>query len=258
MKKLILSIVLLLISTGCTVTQKFMIGERFAVVVPERVAFCYEPSLGSKFFVPERPEEFIVEGVECGMFAEEKKDDQCLLDLDEYDYPRNADILFYKIRLESGKTGYLHSNYFFNSRFSRYLLPLGPKDQLGYIARRANSFEVKTDYDTMWRVVVDSIDELGYVMAKMNKEDGYMSTNMKNDGDTRNKLSARISRQGEYIEIIVNAKSENLMKTKKYNRWYDNGQWGIYAERLLDKIRLKFFVLHRSADPKPQGADLVD
>lgn len=245
MKRIILLIAFLLTIAGCTVTHKIMIGERFAVVVPERVAFCYEPSLDSKFFVMDRPEKFVIEGVECGMFAEGKKDDQCVFDLDEYRYPRNADVLFYKTRLESGKTGYLHSNYFFDHRFSRFLLPLGPKDQLGYFARRANNFEVKTDYDTMWRVVVDSIDDLGYVSAQMKKEDGYIETYIKNDGDTRSKLSARVSRQDEYILVIVNANSENLLKTKEHKLWYDNGQSGIYAERLLDKIRLKFFVMHR-------------
>ncbi|MBI5644103.1 MAG: hypothetical protein HY954_11595 [Deltaproteobacteria bacterium] len=258
MKKIILLLAFLLISAGCTVTHKFMIGERFAVVVPERVAFCYEPSLDSKLFVPDRPEEFVIDGVECGMLTEGKKDDQCIFDLDEYNYPRNADFLFYKTKLESGKIGYLHSNYFFDHRFSRYLLPLGPQDQLRYFARRDDTFEVKTDYDTMWRVIVDSIDELGYVSAQMKKEDGYIETYIKNDGDTRSKLSARVSRLDEYMLVFVNARSENLLKTKEYKLWYDNAQRSIYVQRLLDKIRLKFFVLHRSADPKPQRANQVD
>ena len=29
---------------------------------------------------------------------------------------------------------------------------------------------IKTSYDRMWRVVRDNIDELGYVMAQMDKE----------------------------------------------------------------------------------------
>lgn len=245
MKRIILLIAFLLTTAGCTVTHKFMIGEQFAVVVPKKVAFCYEPSLNGKFFVPDRPEKFVIEGVECGMFAEEKTDDQCIFDLNEDNYPRNADVLFYKTRLESGKTGYLHSNYFFDYRFSRFLLPLGPKDHLRYFTGRANNFEIKADYDTMWRVVVDSIDELGYVSSQMKKEDGYIETYMKNDGDTRSKLSARVSKQGEYTLVIVKAKSENLLKTKEYNRWYDNGQKGEYVLKLLDKIRWKFFVMRR-------------
>lgn len=242
MRIYILSLVFLLTTAGCTVTHKIMIGERFAAVVPEKIIFTIEPSMDSQAFVALKPVEFKIEGVECGR---DKKNGECLLELDEKKNLKNADTLFYKVKLANGATGYIIGSYFFDPKLSRYLLPLGPKDQLAYVARRATAFDIKTDYDTMWQVVVDSIDELGYVSAQMNKEDGYIETYIKNDGDTRSKLSARISRHDEYIGIIVNASSENLLKTKEYNRWYDNGRWGEYALKLLDKIRWKFFVMHR-------------
>jgi len=240
--KIILIMVLLFVATGCTVTHKIMIGERFAAVVPEKIIFTIEPSMDSQAFVALKPVEFKIEGAECG---QDKKDGECLLEVDEKKNLKNADTLFYKVKLEHGATGYIIGSYFFDPKLSRYLLPLGPKDQLAYVARRATAFDIKTDYDTMWRVVVDSIDELGYVSAQMKKEDGYIETYTKNDGDTRSKLSARVSKVGEYMLVIVNANSENLLKTKEYNSWYDNGQWGGYALKLLDKIRWKFFALHR-------------
>ncbi|MBI2412477.1 MAG: hypothetical protein HYV24_04630 [Deltaproteobacteria bacterium] len=248
MKKIILLMVFLLTTAGCTVTHKIMIGERFAAVVPEKVLFIKEPATDGKGFVALKPVLFEIEGVECG---QGKKDVECILELDEKQNLKDADTIFYKIKIERKDTGYITADYFFDHRFSRYLLPLGPKNQIGYFARAATAFDIKTDYDTMWRVVVDSIDELGYVSAQMKKEDGYIETYIKNDGDTRSKLSARVSRQDEYMLVIVNANSENLLKTKEHKLWYDNGQSGIYAERLLDKIRLKFFVMHRMNESKP-------
>lgn len=230
-------------AVGCTHTHKFMIGERFAAVVPEKIIFTVEPSMESQAFVALKPMEFQIEDTECGQ--DRKKDGECILELDEKKNLKNADTLFYKVKLANGATGYIIGSYFFDTKLSRYLLPLGPKDQLAYVVRRATAFDIKTDYDTMWRVVVDSIDELGYVSSQMKKEDGYIETYIKNDGDTRSKLSARISRHDEYIGVVVNARSENLFKTKEDKRWYDNGQWGEYALKLLDKIRWKFFELHR-------------
>lgn len=252
MKKIILLIVFLLTTAGCTVTHKMMIDERFALVVPEKVAFSKNPSADSETFFAIKPVRFLIEGVECG---HGKKDGECIVDLDENKRLKNAKTLFYRIKLENGESGYIAGNYFFDPDFLRYFIDIGPKYQIGYAARVANYFEVKTSYKTMWWVVVDSIDELGYVLAQMKKEDGYMSTHIKNDGDARSKLSVWFSRHGEYVEVIVDARSESLMKTQKYNRWEYDGQALHYEQRLLDKIRWKFFELHRSGDPKPQGAN---
>ncbi|MBI4950020.1 MAG: hypothetical protein HY955_07750 [Deltaproteobacteria bacterium] len=242
MKRIILLIAFLLTIAGCTVTHKMMIGEKFALVVPEKIAFSKNPSADSETFFVMKPVRFVIEGVECG---QGKKDGECILDLDENDRLKDAKTIFYKIKLENCESGYVVGDYFFDPDFLKYFIDIGPRYQIGYFARQTNYFEVKTSYDRMWRVVRDSIDELGYVLAQMNKEDGYMSTNIKNDGDTRSKLTVWLTKEDEYIEVIVKARSESLFKTPQYKRWEPDAQAFQYKQRLLDKIKWKFFELHR-------------
>ncbi|MBI2412479.1 MAG: outer membrane protein assembly factor BamC [Deltaproteobacteria bacterium] len=244
MKKIILLAILLLISTGCsiTVTHKMMVGEEFALIVPEKIAFSKTPSADGETFFAWKPVSFVIEGVECG---QGKKDGECILDLDENKRLKDVKTVFYKIKLENCIPGYIAGDYFFDPDSLKYFIDIGPKYQIGYAARQTNYFDVKTSYDRMWRVVRNSIDELGYVMSQMDKEDGYMTTNIKNDGDTRSKLSVWLSKHGEYIEVTVGARSEHLFKTQQYKRWEPDGWAFQYKERLLDKIKWKFFELHR-------------
>lgn len=94
----------------------------------------------------------MIEGVECG---EAKKDGGCLFELED-GIPKNAEGLFYKVKFEAGKTGYLNALYIFNPILSRNLLAMGPRSYI----RNDNIFEINADYNVVWNVVVDSIDEL--------------------------------------------------------------------------------------------------
>jgi len=80
MKRIMLLMVFLLMAVGCTHTHKFMIGERFAAVVPEKIIFTVEPTMESQAFVALKPMEFKIEDTECG---QDKKDGECILELDD-------------------------------------------------------------------------------------------------------------------------------------------------------------------------------
>lgn len=242
MKRWALFTILLVVLASCGgfKTHNDLIGERYTAVVLEKVAFFDGPSLESKAFFLDRPEEFVIEEVECG---EGKKDVICPYERDEFGDPKNFDKIFYKVKFESGKTGYLHAAYIFYSQLSKYLL-----SPLGYMYF-GNTFEIKTDYNTMWQVVINSIDDLGYVIAQMRKEEGYIATQLKDMRTYRSKLSVWISKKGDYIEVTVKAKSEQLEENKSDKRdipYWRETSGSLYQKNFLDEVRKRFVRLQKS------------
>lgn len=99
----------------------------------------------------------------------------------------------------------------------------------------------RADYNTVWNAVLDTIDDNGYVIIQMSKEDGYITTAMKESGYSKRKLSIRFLRTGDGVSVTINDYSEMLSTTSKTPYWRETGPHGWYQQVLLDEVssRLK-------------------
>lgn len=248
MRKLILlCAVFLILICSCTYiptirTHNFMIGERYAAIVPEKILFLKEPSADAETFEMEKPEEFIIEGVECTIRTEKG---DCPYD------SKNVNDVFYRVRLEEGEGAYLSALYIFSRKISGYLLPLGPE---GEQSLGGDTFEVKAGFDEMWDIVIRAVHDLGYTIVQMRKEDGYLSTHTREEGDNRSRLAIWLSMNGDYARVEVDATSEHRYRTKDrktgeelVSSWYGEGKTNYYQYQLLDRIRQRLWESYKKA-----------
>ena len=110
---LLLSISMLLLITACTTgpLRDIRIGKTFAVLAPDEIVIHKRPVRGGETFHLEEAEAFIVDDAKCeggGSLA------SCWADLmATIEDPGSFAAVFYKVRFESGKEGYINGRYFY-------------------------------------------------------------------------------------------------------------------------------------------------
>lgn len=85
----------------------------------------------------------------------------------------------------------------FGTRSSREVIPNEPRT---YVA----------EYGRVWNSALDTLDELGYVIAQMDKTDGYITTELSDSGSDRSKVSLRIVGKGNEVTVNVNLYSTSI------------------------------------------------
>ncbi|MBI2412480.1 MAG: hypothetical protein HYV24_04645 [Deltaproteobacteria bacterium] len=248
MRKLILlCAVFLILICSCTYiptipTHNFMIGERYAVIIPEKVHLLKRPSANAEPFEVERPEEFVIEGVECTIRTEKG---DCPLDA------KTSKDVFYRIRFEGGEEAFLRTFYIFGRGTSGYLLPLGPRREQNW--KGEDTFEVRAGFDEMWDIAVRAVHDLGYTITQMRKEDGYLSTDTREEGNSRSRLAVWLSMDRFYARVEVDATSEYRSRTKdrttgqeQVSPWYEGGK-SYYQYQFMDRIRQRLWASYKEA-----------
>lgn len=201
------SMLFLLVLSSCSWTLRGnpLIGKRYELRTTEGVVFYKEPSFNGEVLKLEGADEFVVEELVCsdGRFS-------CATDVltgGIWGYPSTYFPLFYKVRFVSGGYGYIsHSSLNYPSgaiiSFDRIELNkrLGPQS---YMA----------DYNSVWQAALDSLDELGFVIAAMSKEDGYITTQMKGRDRVRDKVSINITGAEGSVNVKVSLYSEYFRQT---------------------------------------------
>jgi hypothetical protein len=87
------------------------------------------------------------------------------------------------------------------------------------------------DYGRVWAAAVDTLDEMGFVIAQMRKSDGYISTDKRERDGERIKVSLRFFKDGEGIYVKITESQELLVGDDK----------NVYSKRrwiFMDNIRL--------------------
>jgi hypothetical protein len=197
------------------------VGKKYIVIDPEKVVFYQEASLKSETFKLQKSEKIIVESVACA---------------DRMNYflcigrgLRNADIIFYKISFESGEEGYVSDRYF-PSR--DYFIDMQSAEYL-------SSFSFRSEYYRVWIAALTTLDEFGYVITQMSKADGYITTGMKEDTRTREKLSMRLTRGDGFVNVKVNVFNEELVRTIDPPYWRERQSSGALEKMIRDRMALK-------------------
>lgn len=117
--------------------------------------------------------------------------------------------------------------------------------------------EYKAGYDAVWRAAIDSLDELGFVIEQMKKEDGYISTDKQVSKDAafgrnpsafarvreeRVKVSLRISWDDGSVRLTVTPYIEQRIQdsmTPKLRYWIKAESNGALEEAIKRKIASK-------------------
>lgn len=106
--------------------------------------------------------------------------------------------------------------------------------------RSALTFEA--DYDRVWAAALDVLDQRGFVIAQMAKEDGYITTDIKQMGGwLRGKLSLRLVREDGLVRVTVNSYTEELesrdgLKDDIIYYWDESGRYRYLEDKVLKEI----------------------
>ncbi|MBI5491994.1 MAG: outer membrane protein assembly factor BamC [Deltaproteobacteria bacterium] len=228
MKNIALSAVLILLLASCSWTVRFnpMVGKRFMIIEPEKVPIYSEPSLKGLTFTLDKPDAFVIETLECP----DKPIIWCISRSITIKGAMETEIL-YKVRFASGKEGYISDK----SSVWAYIISLDSPEILGTALFHA-------DYDRVWDAVVDTLDERGFVIKHMRKEEGYITTEVKkDDSNFRIKVSARLVRTNDGVRVSVSEYSQSSQVYGKSNGrfltyWQEEAPSGEYRKGILDDI----------------------
>ena len=230
MKRLILlSIALMLLLASCVWTAQLnpIIGRRYIVVEPDKVVFYKKPSIKSESFQVVKNERFKTKAIACSdnRFT-------CVFDIFKSDH---RDSVFFKIRLESGKEGYLSTRFFYYLPYANYIISKGSE-------RYLSNFLFRADYGKVWNAALDTLDESGFVIMQMDKLDGYISTERKEGVAYRNKISLRLTRERGGVMVRVNVYSEELRGSGEGEYWREIASGGARASMIRDDMASKLGV----------------
>jgi hypothetical protein len=103
----------------------------------------------------------------------------------------------------------------------------------------------RAEYDRVWSSALDTLDERGYVIAQMDKADGYITTERKKGNWYRSKISFRIVVVGTDVTVKVITYSERKKKDINYSThetsyyWVEDESDGHFEKDIKDKIAEK-------------------
>ena len=93
------------------------------------------------------------------------------------------------------------------------------------------------EYDRVWWSAIDTLDGWGYVIVQMDEKRGYISTDMKEGGGWRSKISMRFYKLNGVVRVIVRAyelKREVDSNGQVY--WAPDTSANYYGDRLEEEI----------------------
>jgi hypothetical protein len=99
----------------------------------------------------------------------------------------------------------------------------------------------RADFDRVWNAAIYTLDDLGYVIIQMRKEDGYISTDIKDHGRWRNKIRIRLSSENNLVKVTINGYYEDLKETTRsdgtiLNYWVERKGTGSLEQMIKDEI----------------------
>jgi hypothetical protein len=149
----------------------------------------------------------------------------------------DVDVAFLKIRLESGKEGYLSIKYLSSLLYANenYIISADSEEYL-------SNFLFPADYNKVWNAALDTLDESGFVIMQMDKLDGYISTERKEGIAYRNKISLRLTRERGGVMVRVNVYSEELRGSGEGEYWREIASGGARASMIRDDMASKLGV----------------
>jgi hypothetical protein len=101
------------------------------------------------------------------------------------------------------------------------------------------------EYGKVWNSALDVLDEEGYVIAQMDKSNGYIATERKEGERYRDKVSLRILDKGEEVTVIVNYYFEekttytHLSTGATSYSWWETGSDGYFEKGIQNEIAEK-------------------
>lgn len=222
---------LCLVLPSCVWTYQYspFVGERIKILEPDKVAIHKRPSFDSETFRLEKQEDFVVERLvcvneqfSCNYWLIEKK-------------PFGRSSLFFKVKFDSGEEGYINFDYFYSSK--KYL-------QNARIVEIVNQVEVAAGYNSVWSAALDTLDEYGYVVRQMSKEDGYISTDKKDVGDSRDKIAIRFFRKDDRVTVKVTPYFERRERFVHVDKsfdyyWRETSSTGVLEQKIINGILSK-------------------
>ena len=224
------SMLLFPILWSCSWTYRLnpSIGERHTIRAADKVAIYREPTLKGVPFYLEKPEEFVITEYLCseGRFS---------CNIDSF-LTQGIDVFFFKVRFKSGESGYI-----------KYIDIVDKADfiESEYEAMLAPRYYKNVDFDSVWNAVIDTLDENGYVIAIMRKEEGYIATQMQSSSHSRNKVSIRLYKENNAVKVKVSIYGEEKRGDEKNPYWVETGTGGYSEQGILDEIEKRLFHNHK-------------
>lgn len=196
------------------------IGERHTIRAADKVAIYREPSSKGEPFYLEKPEEFVITEYLCseGRFS-------CNIDAFLI---KGVDAFFFKVRFKSGESGYI--------KYIDIIVDKADFIESEYEAMLAPRYYKNVDFDSVWNAAIDTIDSMGYVIAIMKKEEGYIATQMQVSSHSRNRVSIRLYREKNAVKVDVSTYGEEKRGDKENPYWVETGTSGYSEQWILNKI----------------------
>jgi hypothetical protein len=87
------------------------------------------------------------------------------------------------------------------------------------------------DYSKVWAAAIDTLDEAGYVIVQMRRSDGYISTDRRERGGWRVKLSLRFyNTEGDGVQVQIT----DVCELKSESTEYASGEWKSVSCSIID------------------------
>lgn len=217
---------LLLVSCGWVYKMHPSVGKKYIVSDPEKVVFYKEASYKSESFKIEKIQKLRIDNVEC---ADKMNYFSCI-----WRGFNSPEVVFYKIVLESGKVGYVNE-----VDFKDVFVDIGS-------AKYLSRFSFQADYDRVWNAALDALDESGYVIMQMDKYGGYISTGMKVETRSRDKVNLRLKREQGSVIVKIKLYGQKLIETSDTPYWEETRSGGVFEMKMIrDKMASKLGVAPR-------------
>ena len=118
----------------------------------------------------------------------------------------------------------------------------------------------QAEYNKVWNAAVDSIDELGFTAAQLNKEEGYITTSKEETTQVygqmtgpellllmipkeRVKITIRLTKEGESIRVNVVSFIERFNSQSILpNKWSQVESNGTLEKEIQEKIKAKLIL----------------
>ncbi|MBI5491995.1 MAG: hypothetical protein HY893_03585 [Deltaproteobacteria bacterium] len=101
------------------------------------------------------------------------------------------------------------------------------------------------NYDKVWDAVVNTLNERGFVINQMRKEEGYIDTKNRKEGAyNRERISVRLVKMDSEVKVTVQDYEEyagfSFINNKAVvSHWKEGEPSGLYQQRILDDIEKK-------------------
>ena len=214
-------------------------GRTYSVWVPDKVPIYKEPILKSEPFYLATREDFTIEDLSCSDYRF-----SCNLDIylttGHSDFGGEA-VMFYKIRFKSGGYAYIKAKDFNHSGEN-----IIRAEDAVIMARLEPALYKNAGFDSVWSATLNSLEELGYVIEEISKEDGRITTKMRTQKNKdKDKVSIRVFRVNDSAAVEVTSSFRlhfhEVNKETGFGYWYKKDADGYLEQQIKETIasRLK-------------------